>query len=563
MSAETASGASRGSYPLLPTNELDVLAAELLPRSMAGPAERGLMRSMPGEQSRHFAEVPWVAPAPRFGVAEPVPEWRRLARQAGDDLSGLASGVSDSLAEWKRQQDIAEYQALSGWQQPLVAATDMGDIFVDGVTLGFGNKAAAALGTLTSDDSYDELLAKNRAITQGAYNRAGLAGTALGLAGGVRSGKSLVDEGLGFSRWAPKPVQGAPSPDLLKRLGDFGKTSALAAADGAVVGALDAIGHDTNVGTGVATGAGIGVVMPGAFKAVGAVFSPLVKQLSSSPVVQRMVDLPARGRAIHELETRAGRPEIYDPPGSPQRPFEADYPVAPKYDPATGRLLEDIEGRPLTARLVVGRRTKDGPDVALSRAEIREVGYGAGVKQYALVDPNDVHLQGHPSVIMYDRDPVTKKLTYVKIKTDRTQDIDDIFLLRDHETGHAVDLVVLDIPIDGVEDELRLVYSTLATGNWSPKATIGPEDFGYSPNQVREELMAEGIRAYMRDPNWFKDVAPNAAMRIRERVNVNTDINGVVQFNSVIGTGAGAGIGAGALLGHEEGQVPRPWRNKL
>jgi hypothetical protein len=215
MSAETATGgpASRGSYPMLPMEELDVLAAELQPRSLARPAERRLMHTMPGEQPRHFAEVPWVAPMPKFGVAEPVPEWRRLARQAGDDLSGLASGVSDSLAEWKRQQDIAEYQALPGWRQPLVATTDMADIFVDGVTLGFGNKVAAALGTLTSDDSYDELLAKNRAVTQGAHNRAGLAGDALGLgSAALVRGRAWWTRVLASVAWLRRRSKVRPSP---------------------------------------------------------------------------------------------------------------------------------------------------------------------------------------------------------------------------------------------------------------------------------------------------------------------------------------------------------------
>jgi hypothetical protein len=84
---------------------------------------------------------------------------------------------------------------------------------------------------------------------------------------------------------------------------------------------------------------------------------------------------------------------------------------------------------------------------------------------------------------------------------------------------------------------------------------------------VRNELMAEGIRAYMRDPNWFKTVAPNAVKRIREKVNSNTDINDVVQFNSLggagVGAGLGAGVGAGAVLGAEGETEPRRWQNEL
>jgi hypothetical protein len=569
MSAETAAGmaASRGSYPMLPMGDLDVLAAELRPRSMARLAERRLMGTMPGEQPRHFAEVPWLPPVPSLGTAEPIPPSRRLAVAVGDNLSGLASGVSDSLAEWRRRKDVAEYQALPGWQKPFVAATDMADVLADGVTFGFGNKLAAALETLTSEESYDELLAKNRALTEAAKNRAGLAGDAIGLVGGLRSGKSLVDAGLGLSRWAPKAVHGAPKPDLLKRLGDFGKTSALAAADGAAVGALDAIGHGTDVGTGAGVGGGIGFVMPGAFKAVGAVVSPLVDMVSSSPAVKRMVaDFQANSRVMSEPGRRASRAGTYDPLGAPQRPFKADYPKAPKYRPANGRLVEDIDGRPLTARIIVGRRTKDGPDVALTPDEVRDVGFGARVIQYEFVDPGDVDLGPDPAAILVLRDPDTNEYLHAHIKTDSTQSDEDIPRLEAHETGHAVDEIVLQIPIDGVEDELRLVYSALGTGKWSPTPTRSPESDGYATHEVRDELMAEGIRAYMTDPNWFKSVAPNAAKRIREKVNPNTDINRTIQFNSLGATGIGglgAGMGAGGVLDAEEETEPRRSTNKL
>ncbi len=126
---------------------------------------------------------------PAFGAAEPIPASRRLAREAADHLSGLASGVSDSLAEWRRQQDVAEYQGLPEWQKPLVAATDAAEIFADGVTLGFGNQLAAALATLTTDETYSQLLAKIGRPPRGAYNRAGPSGDVLGLLGGIRSKK--------------------------------------------------------------------------------------------------------------------------------------------------------------------------------------------------------------------------------------------------------------------------------------------------------------------------------------------------------------------------------------
>lgn len=59
---------------------------------------------------------------------------------------------------------------------------------------------------------------------------------------------------------------------------------------------------------------------------------------------------------------------LYDPPVKPQRLFELDYPPAryPHGAPAdaTGRPTHDIEGRPLVAERVVGRRILGGADEA-------------------------------------------------------------------------------------------------------------------------------------------------------------------------------------------------------
>src|SRR5262249_26321914 len=54
---------------------------------------------------------------------------------------------------------------------------------------------------------------------------------------------------------------------------------------------------------------------------------------------------------------------IYNPPPKPPRPFEADYPHGAPAD-ATGRLTQDIEGRPLTAKYIVGRSAAGAEDQA-------------------------------------------------------------------------------------------------------------------------------------------------------------------------------------------------------
>jgi hypothetical protein len=77
-----------------------------------------------------------------------------------------------------------------------------------------------------------------------------------------------------------------------------------------------------------------------------------------------------RRAAASEAESLASKsPMMYNPPVKSSRPFAADYPSGAPAD-AAGRLTRDIEGRPLTAQYIVGRRTLGGADEAISPAEL-------------------------------------------------------------------------------------------------------------------------------------------------------------------------------------------------
>ena len=56
---------------------------------------------------------------------------------------------------------------------------------------------------------------------------------------------------------------------------------------------------------------------------------------------------------------------VFDPPEKPQRSFHDDYPEAVGSD-ESGRITVDIDGRPLSAPIVVGRRVPGGDDEAAS-----------------------------------------------------------------------------------------------------------------------------------------------------------------------------------------------------
>jgi hypothetical protein len=130
---------------------------------------------------------------------------------------------------------------------------------------------------------------------------------------------------------------------------------------------------------------------------------------------------------------------------------------------------------------------------------------------------------------------------------------EDANLMLAHEFGHAIDHYAnyfSDRLTPAEIDELRGVYTTLRAG---PRKTRvpQPEDFGYAPDKVTGELAAEGVRAYLMSPNWFKAVAPRSAAKFRAAVNNNKYLKHVIQFNSL---GAAGLLSAGAGRGNEDDQ---------
>jgi hypothetical protein len=106
-----------------------------------------------------------------------------------------------------------------------------------------------------------------------------------------------------------------------------------------------------------------------------------------------------------------------------------------------------------------------------------------------------------------------------------------------HEVGHVIDHLAGD-PIPGeaywkgipqspeITDELQRVYSAGSTGVHRAGPLTLPQDFGYPPSDVPAELMAEGVRAYMTNPNYLKTVAPGTAAAIRAYVRDATLVRG-------------------------------------
>lgn len=229
---------------------------------------------------------------------------------------------------------------------------------------------------------------------------------------------------------------------------------------------------------------------------------------------------------------------IYNPPSKPLRPFEADYPRGASSD-GTGRLAHDIDGNPLYAEYIVGRNRVGEKDVAFPASELDALGTKTTGRK-----PNDTSL-GHGTLgqtMFEDGGPGPAAAIHLSVGLD--QEVREKVLA--HELGHVVDVLSGSPSLRGLHGELEHNYSTLATGVEGRPLTL-PEHFGYSAEQAPYELMAEGVRAYLQDPNYFKTVAPKSAKAIRTAVNAHPTLSKTIQFNS--GGGMTAATGAAAADG--------------
>jgi hypothetical protein len=232
--------------------------------------------------------------------------------------------------------------------------------------------------------------------------------------------------------------------------------------------------------------------------------------------------------------------DISEPPRKRQRPFAEDYPGDALTD-RQGRLRHDIEGRPLRAEFVAGRRFLGKADERLSPDDIKKALAPLNIT-LNYMDPSTFgeRIGGQYHDYSSPKGPPFGDITINTKFKSSAQDINTA-----HEFAHAIDHFsgwFSDKLTSEEINELRDVYSDLR-GGWKKGAPRKqPEDYGYRVNQINMELVAEGLRAYMSNPNFFKKVAPNAAAKFRAVVNKNPYLKKVIQLNSL---GAIGLIGAG------------------
>lgn len=137
----------------------------------------------------------------------------------------------------------ANYDAMPWYQQAGQAADDTVRLLASGLTFGYADKLAGALG--------GEGTEAERKRTQDARDRAGWAGTAAELTGGVAAPIGLAGRGATLAgRFGTGAMTGGKG---------LAARSALMGAEGAGYGALTASGNDENIGLGALLGVGGGV----------------------------------------------------------------------------------------------------------------------------------------------------------------------------------------------------------------------------------------------------------------------------------------------------------------
>jgi hypothetical protein len=223
-----------------------------------------------------------------------------------------------------------------------------------------------------------------------------------------------------------------------------------------------------------------------------------------------------RAKLPTALETFGSRSAgLYDPPKKARRPFEADYPSAEGVADEAGQLVKDIEGRPLEADLVAGRREIGAADEPILSAGAVAAEYGIAIEGVPAR-----RIGGDAGRLILGRVPETSA-PEGRIAVDYSLPASKRDRVVAHEVAHLIDELAGHIDTSGLNTELKQIYNTLNTGQERTRHLTGPQHHRYRGEDVLRELMAEAIKAYLTDPNYIKTVAPKTAARIREAVNAN------------------------------------------
>lgn len=229
------------------------------------------------------------------------------ADKAGD-VEG-ARALADALAEASSNGDFhgyakvdpkADFQELPMWQKPLVAVDDVVRKIANGATFGFADKLAAKGDEALGRGDYNELLKKQRLLSADAGERAGSAGSVAEFGGSMLGAATLT--GGGAMALVPQ------SAGLPLRLA---AASGAGAVEGAGYGALDAMGHDTDVQKGASDGALFGAIGGPLAESISSAANGIWRRYRGVNRTPPVADLEAAKNAAYNDVRDAGA--VYDP----------------------------------------------------------------------------------------------------------------------------------------------------------------------------------------------------------------------------------------------------------
>lgn len=234
--------------------------------------------------------------AQSLGAQQPQSE---AYAQAASDMSAMTQGLGERPDDIDiRNPDRVAYDQLPEWQKPFVAAGDTLQLFANGATFGYGDKAVAGARSLFTGQSYDDELKDARALTQQARNRAGSAATGAEIAGAVAVPLKAASKGATLAgRFGTAGMTGAKG---------LAARTALMGAEGAGYGGLTAAGNDQDIGTGTAIGAAGGVLGNLAGEAISAGISKVAGAFNPKVPQPTVAEIKAAGGAAFNRADKAG-----------------------------------------------------------------------------------------------------------------------------------------------------------------------------------------------------------------------------------------------------------------
>lgn len=237
----------------------------------------------------------------------------------------------------------------------------------------------------------------------------------------------------------------------------------------------------------------------------------------------------------------------YNLPSIKQRPFESDYPLGAQVNDR-GYITQDIDGDPITVppHRIAGRREAGGEDVAIAPSEFDAIGKEGTGAVVAYVPRNQIPGKGRPfgAVVRNNRSGRPEGVLIDKSLDAAPGKGRDKVL--SHELGHVIDDLAKGMGVNkGLKHDFERLYNHMLSGQDRQRNLTRPDNIGYEGDDIRAELAADAIKAYMQNPNFMKEKYPDIAARIRKFAKGNPEVSKIIQFNSVAPV-AGL-LGAGAL----------------